>query len=322
MNTQNQIPIDPANQTSQTPINDQSNFLVQNTNQADLSEQPVVPPAVDNEDMEPRRQQIKQEQAQIDAMLEEIEQTNFDQLVTKYGFNHLCKIVLNKKPTLLKSVVDQYLVFRQFMVSDFIKPESMPTFPPKLKDKIIALIAALKPDENLTDIQTWLNQIEPNLVLPENFQVIDYQPRAYKLWQAAENIKRIIMEFNYNDSFSDIKKLLLLPDDKYTEFTKNINDLDQEIAEEYAPQKAKQPAKLELNNKILKVLSDFGRTPVFIQEQKKENNFGNLTEIFLKIAYAVQISESIKAKKLTQPISDDALKNEIMSYIYQSIILK
>jgi hypothetical protein len=351
-NNQNQIPVAQSDQPTlvqaanqpytSTQVADQTAQTLEIINSSKI---PAIlpieqqPPAPDNpvnianSDLKPttdndegnilfRRQQNNQEREQINSMLEEIEQTNFNQLIAKYGLEHLAIMVLGEKPITYKSVVDQYAVYRQFMVSDFIKPEVMATFPQKSKDRIITLIAGLKPDENPANIQTWLTQIDQNLILPQNFQIADNQPQAYKLWQAAENIKKIIVESSYNEYFGDVKKLLLLSNNQYEQTIKKISLLSEEIDDEYKPENLDKPSNPELKNKILALFSDFGRTPLFIEDMKKEKIFGNMVEMFSKIEYAAEISNFIRSKNLQQPIPDETITSEVKSYLYQNIALR
>lgn len=325
-NNQNQIPVAP----SPTPVQSGMVEFV-----AQPATQPPVNPAAnttftpsfinfddDEENIELRRQEIKQEEGQIDSMLTELEQTGFEQLVDKYTLNRLSILVMGEKPVSNRSVVDEFLSYRQFLVSDFIKTEAMKTFSPKLKDQILALLAALKPDENPQNIAGWLQQISPDTVLPTNIKIAEIQPQAQKLWQASENIKKIIVEGSYGEYEGDVTKVLRLPESQFNELSKKMKAVSEEVAAAYEPANVSAPASPELVTKVLNVFGDFGRTPMFIEEMKQENIFGNMAEIYIKLEYALEIAEAIKAKNLPQPINEETINQEIKNYLSEHISLK
>lgn len=345
-NNQNQASITQPDQTGQastsnqvsvpTPILEQPPLppLAQNANtQPQVTTNPTdntggnftpsfLSASSDEEDVQFNQQQIKQERDQVRAIFDEIKQTKFEQLIEKYTLNRLADILLIAKPVSQESVIGQYITARQLFVVDFIKQGAMATFPAKSKDKIIALIANSNQGEDLANLQNVLLQIDQNATLPQNFQIQDYQPQAKELLQVCDNIKKTMVEVSYNEYLGDIKKLLVLPDDKYQQLATIVTQLDQEVANIYTPEKYRQPAPQELANKILAVLNSFGRTPMFVQHLKDENIFGNIAEVFSKIAYTVEIADVINAKNLIQPISDEIIRSEVKSYMFENMTLR
>jgi hypothetical protein len=267
-------------------------------------------------------QKLKLEEEHVNAIITEFGQTSFDELIKKHTLTELYNLVLEPGSFSSLSIVDQFVVRRQLLVTHFIKPESMPNITEKIKDEILTLLAALKTDENQTNIISWLTQISPDLIIPDNFQVPNYQPRAYELWNVSENIKRIIVEATYNEYLGDVLRLMNLPDDKYQNLSDKIKDLAAKITNCYKSPQSELPAPQELNDGMLEIFNNFGRTPLFIQDMKDEDIFGNLVETFSKIEFAVTIADKIKAKHLPQPLSNEVITNETKSAIIKDIVLK
>lgn len=286
------------------------------------NQNPVTPNPSNQEGILSNFQQKQQEEDRIDAMLTELGQLSFDQLVTKYTLNKLLNLILTPGELTYYSVIDQFVTNRQILVTHFIKSEAMPNISEKTKDKILSLLAALKAEENPTNITTWLLQIDPNLILPADFQVANFQPRAYELWLASENIKKIIVETTYNEYLGDVLKLTTLPEDRYQILSEKVKNLAHEIADTYKPPQSEQPTPQPLIDKTLAVFTDFGRTPMFIAEVKEKNIFGNMVEIFSKIEFSVTIAEAIRAKNLPQPLSNETIINETKIFMTKNTILK
>lgn len=302
---QNQTPVAPADQD-----------LAVNTTVLAVQNNPV------NNKAQLDYQQQQLEEKQMSATLTELGQSSFEQLVDKYTLSRLCNLVLEPGPITYYSVVDRLVVNRQLLVTNFIKPEAMSSISEKTKDDILTLLAALKADETTANISMFLTQINPNLILPENFQVSVYQPRAYELWQASENIKKTIVDATYNEYLGDVLKLIFLPDEQYQNLSAKVENLAKEIKDSYTHPKSEEPTPQTLTDEILKIFVDFGRTPIFIEETKEKNVFGNMVELFSKIEFAVTVTNAIKAKKLPQPLSSETIASETKIFMIQNTVLK
>lgn len=273
------------------------------------------------EEKDIKDQQLKQ--AELDKMylvLDKIESTEFGSLQQKVTPTQLSKIVNERRPATYKSIVDLFILDEHFFTSNFVGPGEVKTIDGKTKEKIIDLLASLAPNSDPNQILVELKKVNSGLVLPDNFQIDIYQPRAVNLKQGSQNIKKIIVEVTYNEYLGDVLLLVSLPIEKIKNLKLTVETLSAKMAQEYKKILLDQEPLPSVIDEALVVLGDVGRTPIFINDLKEKNNFGSISEIILKLVLALDIVVYIREKHSNQ-IPENEIIEEIKNYLFQDIIL-
>lgn len=279
---------------------------------------PVVPP--DNLDSQDENLFIERqkEKEDINQIADLLKHSNFDELKSKYSVTQLSRLSFEKRPSAYRNVLDQILIERQTLIIDFIPPELIKTTSGQLKNKILALLAALKAENDANTVLAWLKQIDANLAIPPNFQSAGYQPRAYELWQAIENLKKIVAESTYNIYLGDIERFLKLPNSQYQIFVNESVGLSERMTKEYDKITNNQEPDKFVIEQALNFVRQVGRSPLFINELKEENNFGDITDFIVKIDFVLKIVGSIRSH-LSASTSENEIIEATKKYIIQDI---
>ena len=257
----------------------------------------------------------EEENEELDLLLDEFSSSSFDDLKQRYSFEGLVKLIGEKRPNVYKNLVDQYIDRRYFFVTFFALPNTLGKINSENRNKVVQLIAEINTEEDTTNILTKLQQIDNNLTLPAGFQIQSYKPYAQTLWQANINIKKIITEITINEYLGDILMLVHLTDPQLQTIKTKMESISKEIAEAYKPEHVKNPVSADLINRTIELIAEFSRTPVFIKGLKEESNFGDITEIIIKLDFAMEVALHIRTKFPNQ-IPESQIIEEVKQYIF------
>lgn len=262
-----------------------------------------------------------QEMVGIEQVASELMHSSFEQLSQKYSLKEISDLVATNRPVSNTNVIDYILLFRQLFIIDFCPIDQIKNLTNQDKEKIILSISFLKSTDAPQLADQLLKQINPNLILPANFSINDYQPRALEIYNASFNIKNIMAEFLMFDFLPDTNHFIKLSSEQLKALSQEVTSLSQKMEIEYKKLLQNQPIDEKNFEEMLKFLAKVGRTPFYIKEMQEKKNLGELTDIILKINTALQVANILKATNPTGQFSKDQIKLAIKTFIMQDMVL-
>lgn len=261
----------------------------------------------------------KKEDEEVNQLLAELSGSDFNSLLNKYSVEDLADLIYEDRPNTYENIIDRFAASRQVFVGNFIMANTSRAVTAEIKDKIVKFITGLTNETN-SDIQTKLQQINQNLLLPTNFQIENYKPQAKELQQADENIRKVIVEISFNEYLGDVISLVKRPIEKLNGLKIKFASFTPKIKTEYERISKGGKASDSAITEAVEIISEVGRAPVFINELKEENNFGNIVEIIINLDFTLEIALAIRAKFPNQ-IPDSQITAETKNYMFNDIVL-
>lgn len=250
----------------------------------------------------------------IDTITDTLMDLPYEQILAKSDNDIFFNIAFKNGP------LDQITVLRDMMVEDFL-PEKKPGLISVAKrDKVIEVLAGIKSDTENTNIEKWLKDIDPVLLVPKNFDKVDYQQRAYKIWNGMQNLKTVIAEESVNNYVNDVNYFLKMTDEQLGRYQNEIGDISNKIQAEYQSLIEKGNFNKEIMLEAIDYIGRCGRTPTYVSSLEENHNLGVITEIILKINRAILIAQQFHSEKLTEQ-SSEVISDKIKDYFIKEIHL-
>lgn len=262
-----------------------------------------------------------QEITEIEQVANELMHNSFEQLMQKYSLKEISDLITVNRPVSNTNVIDYIMLLRQLFIIDFCPPEEIKNLTNQVKEKIIFSIASLKPANTPQEACQILKQINPNLILPVNFSITGYQPKALELYNASINIKNIMSEFLMTDFLPDTHHFVKLSTEQLRIFSEEVTTLSQKMESEYQKLLQDKPIDEKILEEVLIFLTKIGRIPFFIEEMREKKNLGELADIILKINTALQVTNILKATDPSGQFSEEQIQQAIKNYLIQDMVL-
>jgi len=284
---------------------------------------PPAPAEIDPDEQEDNRLAAlrAQEDAEIEKMAGELMINNYDQLVTKFGQNHLFDLVVNQRPNTYTNVVAEIQLYRSSFLANFVSTIRGLNLGDNTTENLLRMFAKLPPETTPQQIDQEIKKINPTFALPSNFDFHYLRDDAIHIVQALDNIKQILANNMAYDYEGDVTHFVRLPKERLEQISSQAGELSDKLSNEYE-RLAKNP-KGEFNKAILEEALQFlvtaGRTPIFIQSLRSANNAGEVADLLVKITTALQIANLIKQKFPQTSPTEEQILTEIKTYLMTDI---
>lgn len=249
-------------------------------------------------------------------LINDLLQENYSELIVKYNLEKLVSSIFYR-PEDSDSIVNILKAYRFNFAFQFFPPNSSIVLSNKQKDQILSLVSQSQ-TLNANELYPQLTQIEPTLIISQDFNFQASQQEAIQIQRALVNIKEIFVENLAYDYLNETLNLTIMTAGEIqalgTEsdlFIKQINTdygkLDN-VADLYF-----YDLKPELLERITTFLKKVGRTKMFIGVANRNPHVDQLLEIFAKFNVAAKIALTLKNKNT--PITEALALNEIKNYL-------
>ena len=269
---------------------------------------------IDPEDRS-RQAAQQQEMVEIEQIGNDLMNHSYEQLAQKYSELKLNSIIAAKRPASNTNVIDYILLLRQLLVITFTPPEKMQNIDNKAKEKIVFFFAGLDPRTPREQTLAGLQAINPDLALPEKFDPTANQLQARQLYNATQNIKKIIAHTIAPTYLTDVMHLYRLPDEKLKNLSEQLISISEKLQGEYGKLIKEEEPDLAVLDEAINFLAQTGRTPLAIKDLQSSKNLGDVTDLILQITTAMRVVNILKSKNLGPNISEETALAEIKADI-------
>lgn len=259
-------------------------------------------------DQTPTNSNIDQSTDRINTLTFELMENNLDVLIKKYGSKQLIDDIFIKDENLF-SAADNLNLLKHFFILKFWPREIPIKLSNQQREQIISLLASIRPEHALEQIEQSLKLIDQNLKLPPNFDQMNIQKQALKLMTGSNNIENLLLDMFAGDYLPDTLNFYRMTNEKLATVSKEIDILSADFEAIYQKLIANKPLlpseKTQLVDKVMNLMDGIGRSKFFISSEKEKANLGHLADITIKLDTAKKAA--VELKKINPSVQD--LKN-------------
>jgi hypothetical protein len=249
-----------------------------------------------------------------DQLIEELCTANFNDLVKKYGKEHLFEKIFTKDDKFTSVAIKIDFLRHLFILQFWPENQKRVELTKKQRGDIVNLVASIQSETTNEQILEGLKKINPLLELKSNFNKAESQQKAYRFYQAYNTMQTLLLDkFSY-DYLMDTVNLFKMSDNRFGELSKEITLVSQNIQQELqkmVKEKSIHPNQ-NLINESLTVLRKLGRTPLFIESEKENAGIVHITDIFTKLDIALRAAAALKKKP---PAPNENIENSARAEI-------
>ena len=225
----------------------------------------------------------------------EMAENDLNSLKTKYGEKKLIEKIFALNPIYTNFVM--YMDFRrQLLVLNFWPRNKPVILNNNQRKQIINLIAGLKPENTIEQIQQWLKEIDQSLLLPSDFQLKVFQKEAYQLYNAYNNLTEILLNNFAHDYLPDTLFCYKKTVGELESISQSIALLTEDFEKEFnrmAKQRTDEANKQAID-KAIDLLKRIGRSQFFLTSEREKANLTHLSDLFVKLDVAIKAAENLK----------------------------
>jgi len=246
-----------------------------------------------------------------ELLTEELLNNDLETLKKKYGQGRIFEIIF-KPDKNLYSVANNLKMRIHGFASNYYPTNQSSVLPLEKELAITGLVA--KETEERDGLEVALKKIDPNLIIPANYDSSQFKTRAEKLSLAQSTVETVLLNNLALEYLPDTINFLKLDKKELQEISQNINIISNGLTNYLKEWGANPRVKMDDNlvNQCAELFEKIGRTPFFVQQEKEKQNITELINLMAKIEVATNIALTLKENNI--PL-DSLNKDEILSRI-------
>lgn len=273
---------------------------------------------MDNQNSTNNQAFLDQDQ-EYDDLFAEFYMASIPDLITKYGQKKLIEKIFGQNEN-YSNFPDYLNLQRQLLIARFIPTNKNIILTNLQKQQIVDLLASIKPEMDPGQILQSIQQVQPELQLPEDFQITIYNERALKIFNVFDKIKTIILDHLAEEYLIDTLAIYKLNEPEITNIRNEITEISEKFEQEFI---GIEENKIKAVNQALidqaaNLLERIGRSQFFIKSEKEKASLNHLTDIFIKLDVAAQVAVELKTQT---NINEENLRESALNQIKQVLKL-
>lgn len=257
---------------------------------------------MDNQDQTTQNFSEYPDRERIDKITVDLMTNNLQNLIHTYGHEHLFREIFTQNENFNSVVLNVEMYLHGFIL--IFWPKNQPVLlTPQQRIKTVNAIASVLPEHTDEQIQAWLKEIDPNLILPSNFDRQTCIKKAKALANASNIIETLMLENFAGDYLPDALNFYKKSDTELQNLSIKIDDISMKFEEQYKKLLVTpNPYTFKINdtliNKAVDLLGKLNRTPLYLAEERKKKDWGNLASIFNRLTFSIKIAQDLKKLQL------------------------